>query len=128
MIARLAVASLAVVVLAWLGILYRDQRLVAGALKAPSPTQAESELQRGRLLNPDTGPDISRSVLLAGTGRRALAVATLQDVLRREPENLYAWSALLSLSRGRDPANTRRARAALLRLDALNRVSGSGTR
>ncbi len=123
MIARVAVALLAVVVLAWLGILYRDQRLVAGALEAPSPAQAESDLRRGRLLNPDTGPDALRSVLLAGTGQRARALAMLEGVLRREPENLYAWSALLSLSRGRDPANTHRALAAQRRLDPLTRGS-----
>lgn len=128
MIARVAVALLAVVVVAWLAVLYRDQRLADQGVKAASPAQADRDLRRARLLNPDTGPDIWRSFRLAGAGDRTEAVAVLDGVLRREPDNLYAWTALLTLSRGRDPANTRRAVAALRRIDALDALSATRTR
>ena len=121
---RICVALVAIVVLAWLGIMERDARLYARGLDAARGgaaglARAEADLRGARLLNPDTGPDYARAIVHSARGRRDRAVAVLEDVLRREPDNLAAWNALAALARD-DPAVARRARAARARLDPLN--------
>jgi hypothetical protein len=109
--ARVAVAVVAVVALAWLGAMERSVRLQA--------TGGDAALRDARLLNPDMTPDVRRAFLYQGTGRQAEAAALLEDVLRREPENLDAWGLLYAFTRDRDPAAARRALAARERLDPL---------
>jgi hypothetical protein len=125
--ARIAVGLVAVVVLAWLGVMERDHRLyvsgVTGAGKVRTPAdlaRAEADLRAARLLNPDISPDLSRAILYVGAGRARQATALAEDVLRREPDNLRAWGLLYSLSHERDPAAAERALAARRRLDPLN--------
>jgi predicted Zn-dependent protease len=123
MIARLAVAVLAVVVLAWLGVMERDRRLLERGVEAAGSGQfprAEADLRAARLLNPDTAPDLSRAVLYQGAGRLGEADAVLRDVVRREPDNRTAWALMLAVSRGRDAGAERRALAALRRIDPVN--------
>lgn len=48
------------------------------------------------------------------------AIAQIEDVLRREPDNLAAWGLLYQFAHGFDPAAARRATAARERLDPLN--------
>jgi len=125
--ARACVALIAVVAVAWLGVLERDTRLLARGLagleRDPGAGQlasAESDLRAARLLNPDTAPDFNRALVYQARGDAARAQATLEDVLRREPDNLRTWAALSLLVAGRDEAAARRAREARLRLDPLN--------
>ena len=121
------VVVLAAAVLGWLAVMERDERLLARGVEASGRLQsagsferAEADLRAARLLNPDVRPDLARAVLYQGAGRPREAVALLEDVVRREPENAVAWSRLLVLARDREPAAARRALAALRRLDPVN--------
>jgi predicted Zn-dependent protease len=122
-IARIAVALVALAVLAWLGVMERDARLLARGIAATGPRadlpRAESELRAARLLNPDTRADIFLAATEERLGRRAQSVATLEDVLRREPDNLGAWTVLAYVARD-DPVIVRRTLAARARLDPVN--------
>jgi tetratricopeptide (TPR) repeat protein len=123
MLARGAVASVAVVVLAWLGVMERDARLQARGVAAAGRgdvERAESDLLRARFLNPDTNLDMNRVLVYRASGRLPEARALVEDVLRREPDNLAAWGALYGLTRERDPAAAQRALDALRRLDPVS--------
>jgi succinylarginine dihydrolase len=126
MVARVAVAMVAVVVLGWLAVMERDDRKVASAVAAAQHgldprtfARADADLRAARLLNPDTQPQIDRA-LLRYSGHRGGAEAIVEDVLRGEPDNLTAWGVLYTIARGRnDPAAVRRSLAALRRLDPV---------
>jgi predicted Zn-dependent protease len=130
--ARVAVAVLAVLVIAWLGVMERDAWLLDDAVDTASGaiafgrlttdqfSSAESDFRDARFLNPDTAPDVNRAVMYEVHGRNAQAVELLQDVVRREPENLTAWGVLVEAAREIDPATARRAAAARRRLDPLS--------
>ena len=122
MIARACVALVAVVVLAWLGLNERAVRLQADGIAATGRQDfdaAERHFRRARLWNPDPTPDLQRSYVYAASSRQPQAVALLEDVLRREPDNRSAWGLLLDFSE-EEPAVARRAREALRRLDPVN--------
>jgi hypothetical protein len=123
-LARVALATLAVVVIAWLGVLLRDVRLQERAAAGSRDRTAEAELvgiagdlRAARFLNPDREPDLTRAVVENALGRRLLAIDLIEDVTRAEPENVLAWELLALYAR--DPADVRRARAARNRLDPL---------
>jgi predicted Zn-dependent protease len=118
--ARVAVAAIAVVVVAWLGVMERDHRLFTRGNGAASFSSAQSDLRAARLLNPDSGPDLILAIRLRRAGRWHDALATVERVLRREPDNLYAWNTLGSVALGHDAAAVQRAKAAARRLDPLN--------
>ena len=125
--ARAAVATVAVVVLAWLGVQERNTRLLATGtaaaqdLAAPgAAARAEADFRDARLLTPDTAPDVNRAFLLRATDRRDEAIALLEDVVRREPDNLNAWGVLAVFARDGDPGAVERAQAARARLDPLS--------
>jgi predicted Zn-dependent protease len=127
MVARLAVAVVALAAVGWLAVLERDQRLLSsgsaagGRLSTPgSYARGDRDLRAARLLNPDSAPDYTRAILYRGAGRFRASSALLEDVLRREPDNLQAWALLYQFSAGRDPASAQRALAARRRLDPLN--------
>jgi predicted Zn-dependent protease len=118
--ARAGVAVVAVVVLAWLGVSERSVRLQASGVAATARhdfDRAESDFRAARLLNPDAAPDLGRAFVYAASSRQAQAVALLDDVLRREPDNRAAWGVLEQITRQSDPGSARRAHAALRRLD-----------
>ena len=122
MVARAVVATLAVCVVAWLGVMERDRHLQAradDAIHARDLPRAERDLRGARLLNPDTAPDVTRGVLYRARGQQDRAIALLEDVVRREPDNLTAWSALHLSATGSDPSASRRSLAALQRLDPV---------
>jgi predicted Zn-dependent protease len=117
---RARVAVVAVVVLAWLGISERSVRLQASGVAATARhdfDRAESDFRAARLLNPDAAPDLGRAFVYAASSRQAQAVALLDEVLRREPDNRAAWGVLEQITRQSDPGTARRAQAALRRLD-----------
>jgi tetratricopeptide (TPR) repeat protein len=127
MAARIGVGLVATLVLAWLGVMERDVRLLdrgieaSGQLRtAGSFERAEADLRGARLLNPDPRADLGRAVLYQGAGRLEQAAVLLEEVVRREPDNGAAWGQLLALTRERDPARAARALAAVRRLDPLN--------
>jgi hypothetical protein len=122
-VARAVVAVTAVLALGWLAVMERDVRLEArgaAALRSEGEpatlARAESDLRRANLLNPGTGPDVSRALVRRARGRTKQSVALLEDVLRREPENVTAWRILMVLS----PGDIGRSLAAQRRLDPLN--------
>jgi len=119
-VARAVVAAVAIVVIAWLGVMERDHRLLLrGAAPGASFAAADNDLRAARFLNPDTTPDLARAFLLFHAGRRQEAVAAIERVLRREPDNLYAWDELRTVASGNDPAVLRRAESELRRLDPI---------
>jgi Tfp pilus assembly protein PilF len=123
---RAAVALVAVLVLGWLAVMERDTRLQERAIKASgrlsvagNEARADAAFRDARFMNPDTTPDVGRAVMYLARERRHAAAALLRDVLRREPDNLTAWSVLYGVTRQSDPATARRALAARKRLDPL---------
>jgi hypothetical protein len=95
----------ALVALGWLGMMERSVRLQA--------TPTEDHLRAARTLNPDTLPDVRLAFLLQSQERTEDAAGVLEDVLRREPDNLEAWGLLYAITK--DP----RALEARRRLDPL---------
>ena len=123
---RVIVAIIAVLVIGWLAVMQRNtvlqDRGVAASGKLSEPgngAKAEQAFRDARLLNPDTTPDVGRALLYLAQERRGAATDLLDDVLRREADNLTAWAALYNVSRERDSATARRALAARARLDPL---------
>ena len=122
MIARVAVVGVAVAVIAWLGVMERDTRLLARAdhaAQARDYAAADRDLRDADTLSADTTADLRRAFLAQATRRGDEARALLEDVVRREPDNLTAWGLLLTFSREADPAAAERARAQIRRLDPL---------
>jgi predicted Zn-dependent protease len=124
MAARAVVVAVAVLVLGWLAVMERDERLQARGVRAAQDARAnfagaDADFRDARLLNPDSAPDVSRAFLYQRVGRAAQAAELLQDVVRREPDNLSAWALLATFTSERDPATARRARAQVRRLDPV---------
>jgi tetratricopeptide (TPR) repeat protein len=120
---RVCVAALAVVVLAWLGVMERAARLQAQGVEATARqdfARAERDFRRARLLNPDTTPDLRRAYVHEASSRHRQAVELLEDVVRREPDNRSAWGVLEDFTREREPEKAERARRELDRLDPIN--------
>jgi hypothetical protein len=124
---RVCIGLAAVVVLAWLGVMLRDERLAergAEALQPGTPpsalARAETDLRRAGLLNPDSEPEVDLALVHRMRGDDERGRAVIEDVVRREPENLVAWTVLGVLARDRDPAAYERALAAHRRLDPVN--------
>lgn len=122
MVARVGLALVAVLALAWLGLMERSERLQARATHEAVDkhiVRAQADLASASKLNPDTQPDVVRALLYIGLRQRGNAIAGVEAVVRREPDNLAAWGQLFRLAQGADPAAAARARAAILRLDPL---------
>jgi hypothetical protein len=120
-VTRIAVALVAIAVLAWLALAERSVRLQASGVAATARhdfDRAEADFRAARLLNPDPAPDLGRAFVYAASSRQPQAVALLEDVVRREPDNRSAWGVLEEITWRSDPATARRAQAALRRLDA----------
>ena len=127
MAARIALTVLAVAVLAWLGVAERGLRLQAGAVAAGTAgelARADADLRAAGFLNPDSAPDLRRAFVLRRGGRGREAIALVEDVVAREPDNLTAWALLATFARETDPAAVRRALAARRRLDPLRARAG----
>jgi hypothetical protein len=127
-LARVAVGLIAIAAIGWLGVMERDARLydrglaAGGSLDDPGTiAQADADLRAARLLNPDRTPDVARALVLFTAGRQGQAQALIEDVLRAEPDNLSAWSALGYANSGKDPAVDERVREQVRRLDPLRR-------
>jgi hypothetical protein len=124
--ARIVLALVAVVVVAWLAVLERDTRVESQSYHQAAKGKVESAqsgLRRAGLLNPDTHPDVIRSVLYLVLNNRAKATSVIEGVLSREPDNVVAWNQLLTISRGYNSAAVRRSLAEIKRLDPLDAPS-----
>ena len=126
MLARVALGLVAAFVLAWLAVMERDARLQARGIAAAeriavagNVERAEDDLRAASFLNPDTAPDVGRAAVYNAAGRWRESIALLDDVLRREPDNIAAWGVLYLVARDRDPAAAERAINARRRLDPL---------
>ena len=131
---RAALALLALLLLGWLGVLYRDQHVADKAsdrifFENPLPP-AEFERQMDRLsgaqlLDPDGSWRLVRVryMLLYGQPRRALVEA--DRFVASEPDNIEGWVLVLKAARGVDSARARQAAAEIRRLNPLSAGSGS---
>lgn len=120
---RIAVAVVAVAVLGWLGVMYRDAHLAkrgVDRLQARELDAADSDLRAARLLSPDRAPDVTRAVIYRARGDNRRAIALLDDVVRDEPDNLSAWAVMRLSAAGTDPVAFRRSLRALQRLDPIS--------
>jgi hypothetical protein len=126
--ARVPLACLAVLVLAWVGVLTRNHELAKDtavrAFFGPEPSAAERErdverLEDARLLDPNAywRVALANYFLLDGDTRRA--AQTAEELVQDEPENIFAWSALLQATRESDPARAKEAAAEIRRLNPL---------
>jgi predicted Zn-dependent protease len=133
-VARVAVALVAVLALGWLGVLYRDQRVADAASDRifydnPLPSsEYEHQMNRlrdARLLDPDRSSELVRIryLLLYGHPRRALEAG--DRFLRSEPDNLEGWVLMLQAARAVDSRRERQAAAEIRRLNPLSAGAGS---
>jgi len=111
--ARIVLIAAALVVGGWLAFTLRALHLEedARALIPPPPARTppadvariERLLDRASTLNPDVRPDVARAFLLAVSGDSARSIAVIEDVYRREPDNLRAARILEEQLRRTDP-------------------------
>jgi tetratricopeptide (TPR) repeat protein len=127
-IGRVILVVIALGVIAWLAVSERNAMLTSQGAKAASQgdyATAERDLEAADFLNASTFADYSRAIVLQQAGRRDEAVALIEDVLRREPENSNAWSVrLLMAIQAKDKQAEERARAKLRELDPLYQPGG----
>jgi hypothetical protein len=126
---RAILALIAVVLIAWFSVLARNHvvgwnaslRIVAEPkMDAAEWKRAMDDFRSAESLDPSTDWSIIRAQYwLLRDKRMALRVA--DSVLRREPDNLAAWSAVLRASDGVQPA---RHREAIMQIRRLNPPPG----
>jgi hypothetical protein len=138
MLARISLAVLALVVVAWMAVLARDAHVFAQATSPPAGgvgslpaelrrpgglTRRIGQLRSSRLLDPDTAPELQTAVFLevrAAPGDLTRALGIARSVARREPRNLDAWVDILSIDRALgDQRGVQVALAHVRRLDPL---------
>jgi predicted Zn-dependent protease len=110
---RVVLALVAVLVLAWVGVLARNHEVGRDAV---DERDAEA-LDSARLLDPNRYWDqvLPGVLLLNGEPRRAAAAA--ERLIRAEPENVVAWSLLREAASQTDPDRAAEATAELRRLN-----------
>jgi predicted Zn-dependent protease len=128
MLLRGAVVVVALLALAWLGVLYRDRRVGQDAADVvfyqPGLGQAEWErqmerMQDARLLDPDRYWDLTRARYFLLRDRPHEALRTAEDLVSDEPANIDAWIVVYKAGRQLDPRRARQALAEIRRLDPL---------
>jgi hypothetical protein len=122
---RAALALIAILLIAWFGVLVRNQvvghaaigRIVdAGSMSESEWRSAMDDLRSAELLDPSTTWRVGRAnYLVLRNPREALSVAN--SVVRREPDNLGAWAVVLKASEGLDAARHARAEREMKRLN-----------
>lgn len=123
---------MAVLVLVWLGVLYRDERVARAAsdkifYENPlPPAEYERQMDRlrdARLLDPDRSWELVqvRYMLLYEQPRRAFEAA--ERFVRTEPDNLEGWVLLFNVARELDSGRAREAAAQIRRLNPLSAPS-----
>jgi hypothetical protein len=128
MAARVLLALCALLVLGWVGVLYRNYAIgkdaAIHAFFAPekSPAGRQRDLDRlddAQLLDPNAYWKVARANYQLVTGDRRGAASAAAELVRAEPENIFAWSILLRATEQSDPARARQAAAEIRRLNPL---------
>jgi hypothetical protein len=134
MMVRMVLVAVAVLMLGWLGVLYRDHRIVddvsPGLIGDSSLSDSEFErearrLERAELLNPDPTWRLNLGLALLECNPRR-AVRELKRVVDGEPDNLTAWKILRVAARRADPRLAARAQTEVERLDPLTEREARG--
>jgi hypothetical protein len=122
---RAVVALIAIVLVAWFGVLARDERIGNAAvdrivaepgMSRAAWNDAMLDLRRADLLDPATDWRVTRaSYLLLRDEQEALRVA--RSVVRDEPDNLPAWVMIGRVATRTDPALAARAAREIERLN-----------
>ena len=127
MLPRVALLALALVVLGWLAVLYRDHRIVDGvsprligdaSLSAREFERDARRLETADLLNSDPTWRMNLGLALIERDPRR-AVRELRRVVADEPDNVTAWKLLREAATRSDPRLAARAQAQAERLDPL---------
>jgi hypothetical protein len=128
MAARVLLAVCALLVLGWVGVLFRnyevgkDAALHAFFAPEKSPAARERDLERlddAQLLDPNAYWKVARANYQLATGDRRGAASAAEKLVSAEPENIFAWSTLLRATERSDPARARQAAAQIMRLNPL---------
>lgn len=128
MAARVLLALTAVLVLAWVGVLFRNYEIgkdaAVRAFFGPKLSRAERErdldrLDDAQLLDPNAYWRIARANYHILDGDRRRAARAAEDLVRDEPQNIFAWSTLLQATRRSDPERAAEAVAEIRRLNPL---------
>ena len=128
MVARVLLALVAVLVLGWVGILYRNYEVgrdaALHAFFSPAGSQAARErdlerLDNAQLLDPNAYWKVARANYQLAVGDRRGAAAAAEKLVGDEPENIFAWGTLARATRRSDPARAREAAAEVRRLNPL---------
>lgn len=114
MVARIVLATVAVLVIAWTAVLLRDLEVGRDAVDARDAGRLES----ARFLDPSLYWDQIRAGVLLISGDPD-AAAQAEAVIRAEPDNIAAWSLLRVATRDTDPRRSAQATRALRRLNPL---------
>ena len=102
-VVRIGLVAVAVAAMIWLFLGWRashfEARAIAVATHNPTPPRVAASLQQLRdaeANNADTRPLLLQGELFLLAGQPKRAVAPLQEVVRREPENFDGWRLLAS--------------------------------
>lgn len=127
-IVRGSLVAICALTLAWLAVLLRDQELGQAASDRLlhggrlSSSEFGEEMQRLRdaeLLNPESRWELDRGKAWLARNRARRAAKVIESVVRREPDNVEAWVALVS-ARGVYGGRTAHAVSEVRRLDPLD--------
>ena len=133
MVVRGLLIAFAVLVVGWLGVLLRDERIGEDAtqrifdspgLDARQIDRELATLEDARTLDPDPKLDLARAGILVQQRRFAEAAVVAETVARAEPANYVAWTLLERATRSSDPARAAAARLELRRLNPLEHPAG----
>ena len=122
---RAAIALVALAVVAWSAVLWRDERIGEDASNRIIMNQGLGEAEWARelerlrdaeLLDPSTKWPVAQAGALLQRGRQAEAARVIEDVVEREPDNVEAWIVLREATEGRDPPRAAQARMEIRRL------------
>lgn len=119
MVQRVLLIVVAVVACGWLAAGLYSSRLQTRA-EHPHPgdsvTDRLDRLDRAAFLNPSVELKLREAQIVLEAGNADEGVRLLRDVVRREPDNRYAWAGLVQALGTTDPAGTRHALSELRRL------------
>ena len=128
MAARVALAAVAVLILGWAAILLRNHELgedaAVRAFFGPRPNAAERQrdldrLESAQFLDPNAYWRIAEANYHLMSGANARAARASEELVRDEPENIFAWSTLLRATQRADPERALEAAAEIRRLNPL---------
>jgi predicted Zn-dependent protease len=128
MLVRGALVLVAVLVLCWLGVLYRDRRVGQDAANVLyyqqqlSRAEWERQMERirgARLLDPDRYWDLTRARYFLQRDRPRSALRTAERLVAEEPDNLDAWVVVNNAGRRINPRRSEEAVAEIERLNPL---------